>query len=188
MQAGARALSKPPAFNSPLGGPPGTRGSGEPTSAILVRSEWGMVGPDRAQEGHRALCMVCALFSSSLTTSLVSPSISSVCVIVRSCCVFRLALNIPNEAEAQTLRHGELLPRAREGAGFPFPKHAQYLTNIWVPSGTKEAEGGWGGKPKPSPQGRPNESKRSQLNRGNRTVQPGSRQVTPRDISLKRTD
>lgn len=193
MQAGARALSTPPAFNSPLGGLPGTRGSGGPTSAILVPREWGMVGPDRAQEGHRALCMVCALFSSSLTTSLVSPSISSVCVIVMSCCVFRLALNIPNEAEAQTFRHGELLPRAREGAGFPFPKHAQPcragdLTDIWVPSGTKEAEGGWGGKPKPSPQGRPNESKRSQLNRGNRTVQPGSRQATPRDISLKRTD
>ena len=121
VQAGAKALRTPPAFSTPLGGPPGTRASGGPTSAILLPREWGMVGPDRAQEGHRALCMVCALFSFPLTMSLVSPSISSVCVIVRSCCVFRLALNIPNEAEAQTFRHGELLPRAREGAGFPFP-------------------------------------------------------------------
>ena len=80
MQAGARALSTPPAFNSPLGGLPGTRGSGGPTSAILVPREWGMVGPDRAQAGHRALCVVCALFSSSLTTSLVSTSVSTVCV------------------------------------------------------------------------------------------------------------
>lgn len=51
--------------------------------------------------------------------------------------------NDANKGEDKNFTCMDLIPRAREGAGFPFQKHTQpfrggYLTNVCVPLGRKE--------------------------------------------------